>query len=356
MKRSLSPTAAAIDITSMAQKARFCDIDRVKAVAILLVVIGHILDPRSPAWWQTLRFDIYNFHMPLFMYLSGYVYFRAVNKPNHSGFFAFCFERANRLLVPFIVFGFIVINVKFFARSYADLRRSDFSYFDGFRYLILDTSHNPAFDLWYLFVLFVFSVGSYHIMRRDRLYLFCLLAAGLFAYSIFAYYEPRGGMTDDLYLDHICWFYVFFVLGATACAWREELVSAQKAAWPFAALLFIGSEFLMNNETFAFASGWRFLFIGSFSIVFLHGMMLAVNPNHESLTRAISESTLLIYLLNSIIIAGVQQTLYKTAYVTNRPYVLQAAFLVVAATIIPIVLRRIIFRTEFLKPVRPYVA
>lgn len=335
--------------------ARFDDIDRVKAVAIILVVAGHISDSQSPSWWRTLRFDIYNFHMPLFMYLSGYVYFRAVNSPKNSRFWPFCTSRANRLLVPFFVFGIGIINIKFFARNYADLRRSGFSYIDGYKFLLINTSQNPAYDLWYLFVLFVFSVTSYHAMRKSTHWISVLFSMSLIAYGVFAYYEPRGGMTDEIYLDHLCWFYIFFVIGAIACRWRERLYTIQKKIWPVAMVLFFLSQFAINHPDFAFVSGWRFLIVGCLSIAFLHGMFLGPCPYFGSLFHELSANTLMIYLFNSMIIAGLQQTVFKAHPLSIQPYVIQVVILTAAATVLPILLRFVLSRISFLGRVNSYL-
>ena len=52
------------------------DIERAKRLAILLVVFGHIVaraDPLRVEWYEPIRRAIYAFHMPFFLYLSGYV-------------------------------------------------------------------------------------------------------------------------------------------------------------------------------------------------------------------------------------------------------------------------------------------
>ena len=335
---------------------RFEDIDRVKAVAILLVVIGHIPDPQSPAWARVLRFDIYNFHMPLFMYLSGYVYFRAVNSPKNASFTRFFWDRANRLLVPFAAFAALVINMKFFGRSFADLRRADFDYLSGYKYLFVETTKNPAVDLWYLFVLFAFSVLSFNSMRRRPQLLKPLLGLAFVAYAIFAYYEPRGGMTDFLYADRMCWFYIFFVLGAIACNDRDATSRAFKRYWPIAMLIFALSEYLINQGSFAFLSGWRFLIIGACSIVFLHGLLYEALPRGNSILRVLADNALMIYLFNTMVIAALQQFIYRHHLLEGLPYALTMGGITVVAVAIPIALRALILRVEFCKPFRPYVS
>ncbi|MFI3318918.1 MAG: acyltransferase family protein [Rikenellaceae bacterium] len=49
-------------------------IDIAKAICIILVVIGHYQPSNSPQWYLAIVNIIYSFHMPLFMFASGYVY------------------------------------------------------------------------------------------------------------------------------------------------------------------------------------------------------------------------------------------------------------------------------------------
>lgn len=53
---------------------RIIFIDIAKAICIVLVVIGHYVPDNSPAWYVAFHDIIYTFHMPLFMFTSGYVY------------------------------------------------------------------------------------------------------------------------------------------------------------------------------------------------------------------------------------------------------------------------------------------
>lgn len=52
--------------------ARISYIDQLKGIAILLVVLGHVIGYNNCENSFLWRF-IYSFHMPLFMFISGYV-------------------------------------------------------------------------------------------------------------------------------------------------------------------------------------------------------------------------------------------------------------------------------------------
>lgn len=51
---------------------RIIALDIAKAICIILVVMGHYVPDNSPAWYVLVHDVIYTFHMPLFMFVSGY--------------------------------------------------------------------------------------------------------------------------------------------------------------------------------------------------------------------------------------------------------------------------------------------
>lgn len=53
---------------------RLVFLDIAKAICIILVVIGHYHPDNSPEWYNVIWKFIYSFHMPLFMFASGYIY------------------------------------------------------------------------------------------------------------------------------------------------------------------------------------------------------------------------------------------------------------------------------------------
>ena len=88
---------------------RILFVDVAKAICIILVVIGHCFPDNSPKWYVTLHDIIYTFHMPLFMFASGYVYI-ATQKP--IAYTVFLLRKIKRLLVPYFITSFIVITIK----------------------------------------------------------------------------------------------------------------------------------------------------------------------------------------------------------------------------------------------------
>ena len=78
---------------------RLISIDIAKAICIILVVIGHYNPDNAPEWYHTINLFIYTFHMPLFMFASGYVYAATIGNLRGGG--ELIFKNYNGFLNPF---------------------------------------------------------------------------------------------------------------------------------------------------------------------------------------------------------------------------------------------------------------
>lgn len=88
---------------------RIVSLDVAKAICIILVVIGHYVPDNSPEWYVAIHDVIYTFHMPLFMFASGFVYI-ATKKSEAYG--TFILKKVKRLMIPYISTSVIVISIK----------------------------------------------------------------------------------------------------------------------------------------------------------------------------------------------------------------------------------------------------
>lgn len=111
--------------------------DEIKGVLILLVLIGHAIYPYSGSngWSENPVFlFIYSFHMPLFMYLSGYFSYSSVKKT----FQKVLINKVRRVLVPYIVYTALVIIILTFEKTLVE--------------------YNWISIYWYLICLFILSI------------------------------------------------------------------------------------------------------------------------------------------------------------------------------------------------------
>ena len=105
---------------------RFYEIDIAKGIGIILVVLGHAL---AYGCQNRLFAMIYAFHMPLFFFLSGFVF-----KPKDSGavFFA---GKVKSLLWPLVVFQFANLIIFAFLKLAGKVSVFNYVQFSGFWFI-----------------------------------------------------------------------------------------------------------------------------------------------------------------------------------------------------------------------------
>ncbi|WP_219642083.1 acyltransferase family protein [Cohnella sp. CFH 77786] len=161
-------------------------LDAAKGIGIILVVAGHTGSTSS-----TVTNYIFSFHMPLFFFLSGYLF-----TAGKYGFGSYVRKKAKSLLIPYFVFAFAtyaywaVIGRKFGNDAELDIPLlkplAGILYSNGVdHWLVFDT------PLWFLTCLFLVEIGFYLLSKRVRRQGVLFLA--LVALSVIGY-------LDSLYL------------------------------------------------------------------------------------------------------------------------------------------------------------
>jgi fucose 4-O-acetylase-like acetyltransferase len=130
----------------MTKRLTFIDIAR--AICIILVVIGHYLPDNSPNWYLILNNIIYAFHMPLFMFVSGYIC-SAVKK--NTGYKDFVLNKFKRLIIPYFFVSIVIISIKLLTEKNMHLENpiSLSSFYEIFYF------PSAGFFLWFIYVLFL---------------------------------------------------------------------------------------------------------------------------------------------------------------------------------------------------------
>ncbi len=127
---------------------------------IMLVVLGHsgFEEPVIAEKLRGLHSWIYSFHMPLFFFLSGYLF--SLTNPDFTKIkpLAFLKKKALRLLVPYVVLGVILWGIKFAFSSFSHADR-DFSLESFLLMFVAPTEANSTMGyLWYIVTLFFLFV------------------------------------------------------------------------------------------------------------------------------------------------------------------------------------------------------
>lgn len=281
------------------------DIEAARGLAIVLVVFGHIVarqDPAGVEWYEPLRRAVYAFHMPLFLYLSGLVaVYSGFLRQKRVKFWALAGRRAKRLLVPFFGLGLLIVLGKCAARGLVHVDNAPSGLGSGVLALVWDTGHSPAISIWYLFVLFVVSLGAILVLDGRPARLPFLLAGALAVFWV--------PLPAYLYLDRIGMFAPFFLLGAAAGFAGARWDGFMDRFWPWAMAVF--GVALVAVAMLPACSEWEqkaiLLAVGGISLPSIHGFLRC--SRLFWLQQAISRPFLLlgrysfmIYLFNTLCI------------------------------------------------------
>ncbi len=169
----------------------------IKIITTILVVFGHVTRMYTPDGIvhplnKSIVLDyitsfIYSFHMPLFVAVSGSIYYFVKMRLNkYSNNSQFIINKAQRLLIPYVVFGIlyvapIMILCNFTESSYLN-------------YIIegIILSLNPR-HLWYIFMLFnvfmAFQFLNKYITKYPKLFMFIFILFNIASYKLPVYFQ-----------------------------------------------------------------------------------------------------------------------------------------------------------------------
>ena len=323
--------------TAPRMRERRLDLDRAKGLAILLVVAGHIVaaaPPPGAEWWDWPRSALYSFHMPFFLYLSGYVAwlsggiaFPASETWRHAA------RRAQRLLLPFFLLGLVVLLGKLLAQEVVHVDNRASGLLSGLRDLVVTTEDSPATFIWFLLVLFLCSVLAPPVWRAAGLP--GLLGAGLVLLAL----DPPA----LFYLDRFARHALFFAVGVAVARHEASLlpffVAWQPAWWAaFAASLAAALAGWLPGD-------WSLLACGMAAIPALHGLVRGAGFARLSWPLALGRYTMAIYLFNVIAIGVVKAALIAMGVPwTGAGFAIHAPALLLAGIALPVLAKRLVLR------------
>ena len=331
-------------------RTRLTDLDRAKGVAILLVVFGHLVersDPPGVTWYEPLRIAVYFFHMPFFMYLSGYVTFwtGAASVPI-ARWPSLVVRRAQRLLVPFFGFGCAILIGKLLASHIMHVDNLPQSLSAGLQSLFLFTAHSPAMSVWYIGVLFVYVIATPLLLQLPRLGRLPaetpLLLVAILLYMIVA--------PPILYVDRVCRFFIFFVAGGLAARagsrwwsvidrWHLAALVALAALLVYAAGGFVHFDWSQAADAHFPYKGYM-LAAGLLSMVALHGLVRRLPFAGWGWLVFIGNMVFAIYLLNTICLGLTKGVLLKFLHWNAQDFPIIAAIMMVVGVLAPIAIKR----------------
>lgn len=216
-------------------KARDPYWDIVKGIAILLVLIGHSIQYGSGVEYSTslLYLDnpiykvIYGFHMPLFMFVSGYFFVRSAER---RSFLQTLMHVSKTLFLPILAFRFLYCLISGF-----DLTVSG----------VVGSLFGTLWTLWFLWaVIFAMVVTSFvHRYMSDSYWAHIVVLLVLLI------------LPDPIQTAQVKFVYPFFVLGyyfRKTKMYDTLIQHKEKMALPAFLLYVLLIIFVMNRDTYVY--------------------------------------------------------------------------------------------------------
>lgn len=180
-------------------KKRIDWIDMAKGYGMIAVIISHICQGPLTLW-------LYTFHMPLFFFLSGYVF------SNKDNFFGFLKKKARSLLLPYFSLGIPMVIFKVTANIYYNGSFNIDNTLGLIRgYLI----QKRQWTLWYIACLFFLNILFYLITKFIKRKSVIGIIVAISAVAGLCYYKAGGlalPWNIDVCLTALPFFYVGYIL------------------------------------------------------------------------------------------------------------------------------------------------
>lgn len=172
----VKPRTVMINDTAITPK-RLLAFDYLKAIAIILVVIGHWQPDNAPEWWAlNIRF-IYSFHMPVFLAASGFLFAYTYRPQKYTTFIS---KKFKRLMVPYLSVSLVVFALKLLTEHFTTIENP----VNVHDFLAIFYYPKAGFFLWFLWTLWwCFVITPCFKTRESRLILF--LCSFIIAYLPF---------------------------------------------------------------------------------------------------------------------------------------------------------------------------
>jgi fucose 4-O-acetylase-like acetyltransferase len=318
---------------AVSKKIRLTHIDKLTGIAITLVVIGHLetgpyLDCAGLEWYKFLKKFIYSFPMPLFMFLSGYVWSYTVPEINNTKeYLSYIKKKFFRLMPSYFIFAGLILLGKLFFIKYFFINNpvQDFS---EFWEVIYKPTASYAGFLWYVYVLF-----EYYLFFPILLFLFKnKIDLILLATIPFLFIE----ITDFFAINFFLHFLFFFSLGILAERRSEQYLKMIDGY----STVFLFFFFMACCVFFIFPIP-KFI-MGCLSIPALHTFVRNYLNDKSGLFKTIGFFSFSIYLMNVPVTGIIKAVSFMFLGVTYANFYLLAFFMVICGIVLPVLIKKYI--------------
>ncbi len=193
-------------------KQRLTYISNARVIGILLVVFGHSypFNVQIPDILYLFRSFIYCFHMPLFIFLSGFLVSKT-KSIEYRGISEYLKNRTVKLLTPYIVLSLLCYVPKVLVSAYIN-DTVELSLANFVR-TILVPRENVWGHFWFLPVIWIFAIVSilYEKLLKDK-NVFAILILPVSFLMLFLPQTTQWFAINDL-TKNLCWYFLGMWLG-----------------------------------------------------------------------------------------------------------------------------------------------
>ena len=330
---------------------RLISIDIAKAICIILVVVGHYHPDNAPEWYGIIIRFIYTFHMPLFIFASGYIY-AATNRGGEIT--TFLYKKFRRLLLPYFTTSILIISLKLLSQRDLPLDNP----VTLLSYLKMFYQPEAGFFLWFIWALWlIFLLITLFRNQTNRTILFGI--------SLLIGFIPLK-WPEIFCIPQAINMLKYFMLGVFLADHRYWIEKAKNVPtlYPILALpLLFLMEFFVPNKIYLQTIRIVLPFVGIYSVC---SLSIWIKRNWNSLTQkllVVSASSYIIYLFHTTFEGFMKTALRKIPILGNGDdsilFSIKALLIIVTGIVFPILLHRFvlsrnnIFRFLFgLKPAK----
>lgn len=320
----------------MKQKEYFSELNIMRGMAVLCVVIGYSFDPTTePTILGFLKSFVYCFHMPAFFFISGFLvkeqkltWTDKINKIKH---------KASRLMVPYLFLTIVTVGLKVLFGTFA---RNPLNY----NTLLVDIMigrNNPNGGLWFLYALFVISAAGILSAGVDVSILFGI-SVGLHLMNVFVLHQ--SGHIFGFFLT-----YAMYYLGGSvfrkycyAKVAQSKLITSGRGKIPIlmGTGLLIGVAFIRVY----YVNNWLLstvVTVGGIAILYLWALDADRESKSRQLWMMLGDYGMDIYMIGYY----VQQSIYVIlGKVLHQDYYVYAWCMLVGGVVLPVLISKYIVR------------
>lgn len=282
-------------------------VDNIKALACVLVVLGHFLMSMDesgilPFNDFTLWFKdtIYLFHVPLFFLCSGFLYSYSVKIKGREKYPKFVLKKFIALGVPYFTFSIIKLAMKLVAGDFVNNAE------DGiFQTLFV----NPTAPYWYLYALFFMFLIIPPVKSKKQF-------SVLFAVSLALRFAVVFGILEHINLPGaVAWimrFSVWFVLGMGISVFDYRAKKSHTAFGAVGLVLFVILSII--RYCLSLSDECSNFLLGAIAVLSIFALYFSSNIKAGQLTNILIKYNLPLFLMHSIFASGIRIVLMKLGF------------------------------------------